>query len=258
MSFIEFHFESGVAVIILNRSAKLNAFNREMGTLLQERLDECAASHEIRSVYITGAGKGFSAGQDLAEVTDPQSPALATMISEMYNPIIRKIRNLNKPVLAAVNGIAAGAGANIALGCDITVAARSASFIQAFSKIGLIPDSGGTYFLPRLVGWQKASALAMLGDRITAMEAERMGMIYKVFEDDVFQEASLEIAHELARMPTTALALTKHALNYAAVNSLEEQLILEGELQAKAVMTADYKEGIQSFFQKRQPLFKGK
>ena len=171
MSTVLFEIQDQIAFITLNRPDKLNAFTREMALLLQDRLDECASLHEIRAVYLTGAGKAFSAGQDLAEVIDPEGPGLAKVLLEQYNPIVTRIRNLPKPVVAAVGGVAAGAGANIALCCDIVVASQSASFIQAFSKIGLIPDSGGTYFLPRLVGWQKAAAITMLGDKVGATEA---------------------------------------------------------------------------------------
>ena len=257
MSSILFHIENNVAYITLNRPAKLNSFNREMALLLQERLDECASLHEVRCVYITGEGKGFSAGQDLEEVVNPNSPGLEKTLLEHYNPIISRIRNLPKPVIAAVNGVAAGAGANIALCCDIVVAAQSASFIQAFSKIGLIPDSGGTFTLPRLIGWQKASALMMLGDKIPSAEAEKLGMVYKVFADETFAEDAKKIALILAKMPTKGLAFTKHALNYSATNNLEEQLLLEDELQQKAAATADYKEGVDAFLHKRQPQFKG-
>ena len=179
------------------------------------------------------------------------------ILSEQYNPLVRLIRSLPKPVIAAVNGIAAGAGANIALCCDIVVATRSAAFVQAFSKIGLIPDSGGTWFLPRLVGWQKALGIAMLGDKIGATEAERMGMVYKVYDDDEFVGASRALAAVLAQMPTRALAFTKHAFNYSATNSLEAQLLLEDELQQKAALTRDYAEGVNAFLDKRAPLFKG-
>src|SRR5215213_11094024 len=189
MSTIVFEIKDAVAFITLNRPEKYNAFNREMALLLQQKLDECKRA-EVRCVMITGSGKAFSAGQDLEEVTDPNGPKITSILTEHYNPIIRRIRKLEKPVVAAVNGVAAGAGANIALCCDVAVAAKSASFIQAFSKIGLIPDSGGTYFLPRLIGWQKATALAMLGDKITADEAERIGMVYKVFSDATFKEES--------------------------------------------------------------------
>jgi 2-(1,2-epoxy-1,2-dihydrophenyl)acetyl-CoA isomerase len=257
MSSILFEIREHIAFITLNRPDKLNAFNREMALLLQNRLDECASLHEIRAVYLTGAGKGFCAGQDLAEVTDPNGPGMEKILSEHYNPIVTRIRQLPKPVIAAVGGVAAGAGANIALCCDVVVAAQSASFIQAFSKIGLIPDSGGTYFLPRLVGWQRASALSMLGDKINAAEAERMGMIYKVYEDGDFPVASKALAAKLSQLPTRALGLTKHALNQSFAHSFEEQLLLEDELQQKAAATKDYAEGVQSFLEKRTPSFRG-
>ncbi len=257
MSSIQFEIQDQIAFITLNRPDKLNAFNREMALLLQNRLDECASLHEVRAVYITGAGKAFSAGQDLAEVVDPGGPGMSTLLAEHYNPIVTRIRNLPKPVLAAVGGVAAGAGANIALCCDVVVAAQSASFIQAFSKIGLIPDSGGTYFLPRLVGWQKASAIAMLGDKVSAAEAERMGMIYKVYENEDFSGASRALASVLAQLPTRALAFTKHALNYSSTHSLEAQLLLEDELQQKAAKTKDYAEGVNAFLAKRPAVFKG-
>jgi 2-(1,2-epoxy-1,2-dihydrophenyl)acetyl-CoA isomerase len=257
MSSLLFHIKDNIAFITLNRPEKLNAFNREMALLLQDKLDECAALREVRAVHLTGAGKGFSAGQDLAEVTAPGNEGIEKLLAEQYNPIVTKIRNLPKPVLAVVNGVAAGAGANIALCCDIVVAGQSASFVQAFSKIGLIPDSGGTWFLPRLIGWQKTAAITMLGEKISAAEAERMGMIYKVIEDGELQNVSLAMAAKLAQLPTRALALTKHALNYSATNTLEEQLLLEDELQQKAAGTADYREGVRAFLEKRAPLFKG-
>lgn len=257
MSSILFEIRDQIGFITLNRPEKMNAFTREMALLLQDKLDECASLHEIRAVYITGAGKAFSAGQDLAEVVDPAGPGMAKALSEQYNPIVRRIRNLPKPVIGAVNGVAAGAGANLALCCDIVVASRSASFIQAFSKIGLIPDTGGTWFLPRLIGWQKAAGVAFLGDRIGAEQAEKMGMVYAVYPDDEFQGASRSLAAALAEMPTRALALTKHALNYSAGNTLEEQLLLEDELQQQAAKTKDYAEGVNAFLNKRPPRFKG-
>ena len=257
MSSILFEIRDQIAFITLNRPDKLNSFTREMSLLLQNRLDECSSLHEVRAVYITGAGKAFSAGQDLAEVTDPEGPGLTNVLREQFNPIVTRIRNLPKPVVAAVNGVAAGAGANIALCCDIVVAAQSASFIQAFSKIGLIPDSGGTYFLPRLIGWQKATAIAMLGDKIGAVEAERMGMVYKVYDNEEFAGASRALTSVLAQLPTRALAFTKHAFNYSAVNGLEAQLTLEDELQQKAGQTKDYAEGVNAFLGKRSPLFTG-
>lgn len=257
MSSVLFEIDEHIAFITLNRPEKLNSIDREMALTLQTRLDECASLHEVRAVCLTGAGKAFSAGQDLAEVVDPNGPGMERLLKEQYNPIVTRIRNLPKPVMAAVGGVAAGAGANIALCCDIVVAGRSASFIQAFSKIGLIPDSGGTWFLPRLVGWQKASGIAMLGDRITATDADKMGMIYKVYEDDEFAGAWRSLAAVLAQMPTRALAFTKHALNYSATNSLEAQLLLEDQLQQRSAQTRDHAEGLKAFLDKRAPLFRG-
>lgn len=257
MSTILFTIEEGIGIITLNRPDKLNSFNLDMARQLQQKLDECAANAAIRCVYLTGAGKGFCAGQDLADVIDPNGPGMKNIIREQYNPIITRIRNLPKPVVAAVNGVAAGAGANIALACDVVVATQSASFIQAFSKIGLVPDSGGTFTLPRLIGWQKASAIMMLGDKIPAADALQMGMLYKVFSDDNFVEESKKIAHTLSRMPTKGLAYTKHLLNQSMHNSLDTQLQQEDEFQQKAAQTQDFNEGIKAFMEKRAPQFKG-
>ncbi|MBC7826390.1 MAG: enoyl-CoA hydratase/isomerase family protein [Chitinophagaceae bacterium] len=257
MSFILFEIRDQIGCITLNRPEKLNSFNREMALLLQEKLNDCKKNKEIRAVYITGSGKAFSAGQDLAEVVDPEGPGMKRILSEHYNPIVTRIRKLEKPVVAAVNGVAAGAGANIALCCDIVVAATSASFIQAFSKIGLIPDSGGTHVLPRLIGWQKASAIMMLGDKIGAEEAERLGMLYKIFPDENFSEEAFKVAVQLSKMPTRALAYTKQALNFSINNTFEEQLQDEDILQQRAAQTLDYKEGVQSFMEKRAANFRG-
>lgn len=257
MPSIEWEIKEQVACITLNRPDKMNAFSREMAIALQQRLDECAFSADIRCVYITGAGKAFSAGQDLAEVMDPNSGGMEKILSEQYNPIVTRIRSLPKPVIAAVNGVAAGAGANIALCCDIVLASSSASFIQAFAKIGLIPDSGGTYFLPRLIGWQKASALAMLGDKVPAAEAERMGMVYQVISDEAFAEESFKTAIRLAHMPTRAMGFIKQALNASFSNDLDAQLQLEDILQQEAALTKDYSEGVQAFLEKRTPVFRG-
>lgn len=256
MSSILFELKDSVGFITLNRPDKLNAFNREMSLSMQSALDKCKDA-SCRCVYITGSGKAFSAGQDLAEVTDPNGPDTNQILSEHYNPIVTRIRQLEKPVIAAVNGVAAGAGANMALSCDIVVAAKSASFIQAFSKIGLIPDTGGTFMLPRLIGWQKASAIMMLGEKITADEAERMGMIYKVFADEQFADNSYLLAAYLSKMPTKGLAYTKALLNVSLNNNLQDQLEQENLFQQRAAETQDYKEGVNAFMEKRQPLFKG-
>jgi 2-(1,2-epoxy-1,2-dihydrophenyl)acetyl-CoA isomerase len=256
MNSILFEIKNSVGIITLNRPDKLNSFNREMALLMQEKLDECK-DKQVRCVYIIGAGKGFSAGQDLAEVADPEGPGLNVILSEHYNPIVIRIRKLEKPVVAAINGVAAGAGANIALCCDVVVASQSASFLQAFSKIGLIPDSGGTHTLPRLIGWQKASALMMLGEKISATDAERFGMLYKVFPDETFVDESMKIAVTLAQMPTKGLAYTKKVLSLSFTNTFEDQLQDEDIFQQRAAQTKDYKEGVNAFLEKRKPNFTG-
>lgn len=257
MSTIIQQIREGVLQLSFNRPEKYNAFNREMALALQEGLDLAKHTDSIRSVLITGSGKAFSAGQDLGEVTGDQPASFDVILSEHYNPIIERIRQLEKPVVAAVNGVAAGAGANIALCCDIVVAAESATFIQAFSKIGLIPDSGGTFFLPRLIGFQKATALMLLGEKVSSAEAERMGMIYRVFADDQLIQEAEQLATTLAHMPTKALGLTKKALNASLHNSWHEQLAYEDKLQFKAAHTEDYQEGVNAFMEKRKPVFKG-
>lgn len=248
----------GVLYLTLNRPEVYNSFNREMALEMQKLLDQAAIDDEIRCVAITGAGKAFSAGQDLKEVTDPAGPPINRIVGEHYNPIIARIRELKKPVVALVNGVAAGAGANIALACDIAIAVQTASFLQAFSKIGLIPDSGGTYTLPRLVGWQRASALMMLGEKVSATDAERMGMIYKAIPTDEFEHFGKELCKRLAKLPTRGLALTKMALNKSAVNDFHQQLALEEQYQLEAGSTEDYREGVAAFLEKRTPEFKGK
>ena len=251
--------ENQIAFITLNRPEVFNSFNREMALSLQSILDDCKTNDEVRAIVITGGGKAFSAGQDLKEVTSPElNPGFKKILEEHYNPIILRIRNIEKPIIAAVNGVAAGAGANIALACDIVVANQKAHFIQAFSLIGLIPDSAGTYFLPRLIGFQKASALAMLGNKINAEEAERLGMIYKYVSPEEFQETVQRIAQKLANMPTKALGLIKKTFNQSLTNTLEEQLALESKHQIEAAGTEDYAEGVAAFIEKRKPNFKGK
>jgi 2-(1,2-epoxy-1,2-dihydrophenyl)acetyl-CoA isomerase len=254
---IQFTIENGVGRIVLNRPEVLNSFNREMALAFQDAMKECISNKEVRAVLITGAGRAFCAGQDLAEAIDPQGPPLDSIVREHYNPIIKLIREIEKPVVCAVNGVAAGAGANIALACDITIAASSASFIQAFSKIGLIPDSGGTFFLPRLIGMQKATALMMLGDKVKAVEALALGMIYKVCEDETLPTETVKLAETLAKMPTLGLGLTKKALNLSLFNNLDDQLEVEEKLQTQAGQSYDYREGVNAFLEKRQPEFKG-
>jgi 2-(1,2-epoxy-1,2-dihydrophenyl)acetyl-CoA isomerase len=249
---------NGVRELKLNRPEVFNSFNKEMAISLQNALDDCAVNDEVRSIVIIGEGKAFSAGQDLAEVTDPNGPELESIVGEHYNPIILKIREIEKPVIAAVNGVAAGAGANIALACDIVVAKESASFIQAFSKIGLIPDSGGTFFLPRIIGFQKALALMMTGEKISAREAEKMNMIYKAVPDEEFEATIQKLSVTLAKMPTKGLGLTKKAVNQSFSNSLHEQLELEQRFQTEAGKTHDFEEGVNAFLDKRKPEFTGK
>jgi len=255
---IELKIENNVAWISLNRPEVFNSFNREMALSLQNKLDECNNNQSVRAIILTGNGKAFCAGQDLKEVTDPElNPGFRKILEEHYNPIIQKIRTIEKPIIAAVNGVAAGAGANIALACDIVVASEHASFIQAFSKIGLVPDSAGTFFLPRLIGFQKASALMMLGDKVSAPEAFSLGMIYKLYPVATFEEEVKAIAENLAQMPTKALGLTKRLLNQSMSNNLEQQLALESDLQIEASSSNDYKEGVTAFVEKRKPEFKG-
>jgi len=258
MSAILFQIENGVGYITLNRPETYNSFNRDMALSLQQRLDECASNEEVRCVYITGAGKGFCSGQDLAEATNPSPEDFGRLVEEHYNATILRIRALEKPVIAAVNGVAAGAGANIALACDIVVASNNASFIQAFSKIGLIPDSGGTFFLPRLVGLQRAAALMMTAEKVMAPEAVAMGMIYKAYPEDIFAQESKAMAENLAKMPTRGIALTKQLLQNTFSFTLKEQLHAEKVLQMQAGATDDFREGVQAFLEKRKPVFTGK
>lgn len=251
--------ENKVAYLKFNRPDKYNSFHREMALLLQKELKVCAQDDGVRAIVLTGVGNAFCAGQDLQEVTNPElHPGFKKILEEHYNPIVSLLRSIPKPIIAAVNGVAAGAGANLALACDVVVANEKASFIQAFSKIGLIPDSGGTFFLPRLVGFQRALALAMLGDKVDAVEAERMGMIYTYYSSETFEEEVQKLAEKLANMPTLALANIKKAFHQSMTNSLEEQLALESTLQIASAETEDYTEGVQAFIEKRAPQFLGK
>ena len=257
MSVIKTEQVGSILKITFNRPEKFNSFNREMALALQSELDRAASDKNIRCVYMTGEGKAFCAGQDLSEAIDNNGPGIERIVREHYNPIIEKIRDLEKPVLCAVNGVAAGAGANIALACDVVIAGSSVAFIQAFSKIGLIPDSGGTFFLPRLVGFGKASALMMLGDKVSANDAEKMGMIYKVTDDTVLQEEAMAIAKTLSELPTKAIGLTKRLLNQSMFNPLNKQLEYEGDTQVHAAQSKDYSEGVNAFLEKRKPVFSG-
>ena len=259
MQNIRFEISGSVGIIRLNRPQVFNSFNRAMALEVQGALDQCAADDGVRAIYLTGEGRAFCAGQDLQEVSDPaNAPSFQTILGEHYNPIIERLRGIEKPIVCGVNGVAAGAGANIALACDITVAAESAAFLQAFSKIGLIPDSGGTFHLPRLIGLQKATALMMLGEKVSATEAAAMGMIYKTLPDEGFDEAVFAMAKQLAQMPTKALGLTKRLLNLSLTNSLAQQLEVEDKYQTVAGDTADYREGVAAFLEKRKPVFTGR
>jgi 2-(1,2-epoxy-1,2-dihydrophenyl)acetyl-CoA isomerase len=248
-----------VLTVTLNRPDKLNSFNEAMHAALQGALDRMEGEPAIRAVLLTGAGKGFCAGQDLGDrnMAADQDIDLGSTIERLYNPLVRRLRALEKPVVCAVNGVAAGAGANLALACDIVLAARSARFIQAFCRIGLVPDSGGTYFLPRLIGEARARALALTGEAVTAEQAMAWGLIFQVVEDDRLQAEAGALAQRLAAGPTRGLGLIKRALNASLANDLDRQLDLERDLQLEAGRTADYREGVAAFLAKRPAMFRG-
>ena len=248
---------AGVLTLTLNRPDVFNSFSQEMGRAFQAALDEAAQDKAVRCVVITGEGRAFCAGQDLKEVTSENSPGFKVIVEETYNRSIRRICDMEKPVVAAVNGVAAGAGANIALACDFVVAKSSVKFIQAFANIGLIPDSGGTFWLPRLVGMARAKALTMLGTPLVASEAQAIGLIHQAVDDEAFQDAVNALASKLASMPTRGLGLTKKALHAAMNHDLHAQLKLELDLQFEAAETSDYAEGVQAFLEKRKPQFTG-
>jgi len=258
---IEFEITDGVALLTLNRPDSLNSFNTQMHGEVKDALKAVKKSGEARCLLITGNGRGFCAGQDLSDrnvAPGAEMPNLGESIEKNYNPLLRTINGLEMPVICAVNGVAAGAGANIAFACDIVLAAKSASFIQAFCKIGLVPDSAGTFTLPRLVGQARAMGLAMLGDKIKAEQAEQWGMIWKAVDDESLKDEALAMARHLASQPTKGLALIKRAINASWNNSFDEQLDLERDLQTLAGRTDDYREGVAAFMEKRQPNFTGK
>jgi 2-(1,2-epoxy-1,2-dihydrophenyl)acetyl-CoA isomerase len=251
--------EESVLTLFLNRPNKLNSFIEPMANQLQQALDEAKTNDEVRCVLLTGKGKAFCAGQDLPEVVDKgKNYELGDTVRKSYNPIIKAIRHLEKPVVCAVNGTAAGAGTNLALACDIVLASKEAFFVQSFSKIGLIPDSGGTFFLPRLVGLQRTNAMYLLDEKISAQKAEEIGLIYKAVNADELMDEAQSICQKLASMPTKGFGLYKRAINRSLSNNLDEHLELEAELQTEAGNTDDYHEGVQAFLEKRKPNFKGK
>lgn len=257
---ILFTIEEGVAILSLNRPEQLNSFNTQMHSEVREALKQVRQNPEVRVLLLTGEGRGFCAGQDLSDrnvAPGAAIPDLGQSIEQFYNPLIRTLSDLPMPVICAVNGVAAGAGANIPLACDLVLAARSASFIQAFCKIGLIPDSGGTWTLPRLIGSARAKALMLLGERLSAEQAEQWGLIYRVIEDAELRNEALKLARHLATQPTYGLALIKRGLNASLSNSFDEQLELERDLQRLAGRSEDYREGVSAFMAKRTPAFKG-
>jgi len=258
-SSILFEKKNGVGIISLNRPTAFNSFNREMALAFQEQFKSSMNDKDIRCIVITGSGKAFCAGQDLKEVTSPtENPGFRKILEEHFNPIVKLIRSSDKPVIAAVNGVAAGAGANIALSTDFVIAKNSASFIQAFINIGLVPDSGGTKSIIDRVGIAKAKELMMLGSKLTSSDAAQLGLIYRSVPDEAFESTVTDLAEKLAKMPTYALGLTKKMIHAASENTFDQQLDMEKESQLLAAASEDYEEGVQAFLEKRKAEFKGK
>lgn len=251
---------AGYRIVTFNRPDKLNAFNDAMHAALRTAIDAAEADEDCRALLITGAGRGFCAGQDLGDrlLKPGEKPVPHNSLEQHYNPLVRKLRTLPFPVIAAVNGIAAGAGANIALACDIVLAGRSANFVQSFARVGLIPDSGGTWILPRLVGAARARGLALLAEPLSAEKAEQWGLIWKCVDDAALLVEAQRMCEHFAAAPTQGLALAKRAFNASAENSLDAQLDLERDLQRKAHVTPDYAEGVRAFMEKRKPKFTGR
>jgi 2-(1,2-epoxy-1,2-dihydrophenyl)acetyl-CoA isomerase len=262
---IQFQIENGIAVLTLNRPDRLNSFTQAMHREVRDALDTLQADKTVRVLVLTGAGRGFCAGQDLndravkpgAAAADRPGVDLGESVEKFYAPLVTTLRTLPMPVICAVNGVAAGAGANLALACDIVLAAKSASFIEAFCKLGLIPDTGGTWVLPRLIGPARAMGLALLGDKLPAEKAEEWGLIWRCVPDDALMTEAMAMAEHFAKAPTKGLAFTKKAMLASWTNTLDEQLQLEAGMMRELGYSHDYREGVAAFIEKRQPHFKG-